>query len=228
MPGAWEILKVRQHRVLMVTITPPELKVSLQWARMLRALWLPPDSITIDLRGLPFHAARNAALKYALDGGFGSLFFLDSDTVPFPDVVRRLLEAGRDLIGGLYYRRGPPFKPAAGNAGRDQAGELTILDLQPHHPGDIIPVDFLPSGCTLISRRCMEALRAAYPRPFDWGVDIVRVPDGNGGLLPPFSEDFIFSWRCRELGYQPWLHTGVVCAHELSAVATSRGVEVPE
>ena len=176
------------------------------------------------MAGLPYHAARNRVVKMALDQGFGWVFFLDTDTVPPPRVVAHLLQTGRDLVGALYFRRYPPYDAAASILSKDAKGNTVQSRLPPYQPGEILPVDFLPTGCTLISRRCIEAMFAHFPRPYDWGFDIAPVPDGMGGALPGFSEDYIFSWRAKTIGFQPYLHTGLVCQHEMIGVVTDQGL----
>ena len=229
MPGAWEIIELQRRRVLLATISPADAKVTKFWARRVAMMQMPPGSAILDPGGMPYHAARNLALKTAYDGGFGYLFFLDDDVIPPADMVLRLIEASRDFIGGLYFRRYPPYDPASGigviEKGKEQDERAVRTILPPHNPGDIIPIDFLASGSTLLSRQCIETLLKAFPRPYDWGVDIAAVPDGFGGELPKFSEDFILSYRAKELGFQPWLHTGIICPHIMTGVATNKGLE---
>lgn len=217
MPGSWEILELRRNRVLVVTISPPDFKVSMNWARMLRNLELPPLSFTMDVKGPPYGHARNIGVKVALDEGFGHLFFLDADVIAPPNTVTQLLAAGRDFIGALYYKRSPPYKPAAGVTVW-QGQEMAEGDLPPFNFGDVIPIDFLPAGATLISRRCLEAVLAKYPRPFEWQGDI-DTPGYN------ISEDYNFSLKAADCGFRPWLATGLVCQHELVVAATARGLE---
>lgn len=216
-PGAWEIIDARRQRVLCAILCPPDMKVSLQWANMFRGLQFPPNSDKIEIRGLPFGPARNAAVKQALDGGYNHLFFLDADTIPPLDVIPRLVAMERDFIGALYYQRFPPYHPAAA-LGRQENWRVVRQELGDFVFGDVIPVNFLPCGATLISRRCLETVIAKYPRPFEWTLDIDQPGQGS-------SEDYDFSMKAASLGFQAWLATGLVCKHEIMMVATSRGVE---
>lgn len=225
MSGAWEILEARRKRALVVVITPPDPKVTLRWANMLRKTALPTAECQwMFTGGMPYGPARNQALVTALEGGFNWLAFLDSDTLPPPNWILKLMETQRDFVSALYHHKDAPYYPVAKNF-RIVEGKLEVLQLQPFAQGEIIPVDFLPTGALLISRRCMEAVRRKYPRPFEWGLDVARVP-GDNGLLPSVSEDYMYSLRAKELGFQPWLHTGIVAAHELPAIATAKGIEV--
>jgi hypothetical protein len=232
MPASWEILEARRNRVLITTIYPADGKVSMEWTSAMAHLQVKPDWQVMNPSGFPYHVARNAGVKVALDNKFGWLFFLDSDVVPPVDIIMKLLASGRDLVGAVYRQRYPPYRIAAfttaPNPNPDDPSPA-MGPLPPHAPGDIIPVDFLAAGATLISRRCLEAVVAEWPRPYDWAVDPMgQVPDGKGGFLPRMSEDYLFSWRAKLLGYQPWLHTGIECFHELMMRVGPHGPEPPQ
>lgn len=204
-------------------INPPELKVSFAWADAWRNLQWPPGSQPMRAVGMPFGPARNHCLKTALDNGFSHLFFLDCDVVTGPDTIYKLLATGKDIVGGIYRQRFPPYKiasfmkklvPVPGQPGRMS---IEKADIPPFNPGDVIPVDFLPTGCSLYSRRAMEAVLARYPKPFEWTLDI----DAPGSGL---SEDFSFCDKAASLGIRSFLHTGIECSHELAMAITHNGL----
>ena len=226
MPAAWEILNIRKSRTLVVAITPSDHRVSMRWTIMNRGMALPPGSEFMLVSGMPYGPARNQGLKLAIDGDFGYLAFLDTDTLPPLDWVMRLIATQRDLVGCIYHQRFPPFHATAFLEGVNEHGDVDKLPLPPHQRGDVIPVDFLATGATLYSRRCIEAVRSKHPRPFEWGIDITKIP-GDDGPLPNFSEDYMFSIRARDLGFQPWLATGIEAQHETTVVSTGRGLEMP-
>lgn len=227
MPGAWDILRVRQQRLLIATPAPPDLKVSMGWAASIRELQVPLGSDFMKIVGLPIAGCRNRALVTALDGGYGGLFFLDADTVVPANCITELVASGRDVIAAQYFQRYPPFKSAHAVIATNEKGEQYRGDIPPHAPGAIVPVDFLATGATYYSRRALEALRANFRRPFEWGVDIAPVPGDNNVDLPPISEDYMASLRLKVLGFQPWLHTALMCKHEFMAVATEKGADMP-
>lgn len=226
MPGSWETLEMRRNRVLVAVIQRSGDRVSFEWAKTLRGIQLPNLSAITDIKGYPYDAARNRAARICLDNGFGYLFFLDTDVLVPHDVVTKLMETGRDLIGALYRRRHPPFDLLAANIGKDPKGEMTPMSLENYRPGEIVSVDFLPTGATLISRRCLETMFARFPRPYTWAYDVAPVPDGVGGSLPQVSEDYIFSLRAKAIGFTPWVATGLWCSHEIDGVlASEKGTE---
>lgn len=186
-------------------------------ARVLSALEEPFDGYLYDI----------STEEERFVGGVGGFLLHNSDILPPADTIPRLIETGRDLIGALYTRRGPPFDIVAGRATHDKDGKHTGFKMPPYNQGDIVPVDVLGMGMTLISRRCVQAIMAAHPRPFAWGLDLESVREESGALIPRTSEDFVFCLRSAECGYQPWVHTGITARHELLAVATPGGVAMP-
>jgi hypothetical protein len=216
MPGSWEIVATRQNRILVAVLMPPSQLVSMDFAQMLRTLNLPPGSDFMRVVGMPFGPGRNQAAKAALDGGY-NLAFLDADMRCEPDAFLRLQQTGLDLVGGLYYQRFHPYLPCVFNMGRDQQGNIVKVPVTGWKPGDIFPAHFIPSGLTYHSHRFLQALFARFPRPWEWGVDTAPVP-AEEGQVPPFSEDFTLSFRAVQMGFQPYMHSGVVGVHEVRAI----------
>jgi hypothetical protein len=226
MPAAWEIIESRRNSTLIVTITPPSWSVTVEWAQRFRKMWTPPNSDIAMLAGMPYGQARNMALKTALDKNYQWLAFLDADTLPPNDWLKTLLDTGHQYIAGMYHQRFPPFSAVHATA-TVKEGELTRGPFPAHTPGEIVPVAFLATGLTLISRQVMEAVLAKFNRPFEWGLDIARVPaEEDGEYLPAFSEDFMFAYRAATVGYQGWVHTGVQADHEMSGIVDMKGFRV--
>jgi len=217
MPGSWEIHKIREERVLLGIIYSSDADVSINYAQHMRTLQLPPDSDFIRVGGLPYGPARNQAAKMALEKGY-NLAFLDSDVRVEPDAFMRLMETKLMIVSGLYYQRFNPYQPVIFNEGKDEKGTVVRIPVAGWNPGDIVPCTFVPSGLTIYRLGLLKDMFANFPLPFMWGVDIAPVPDTNGMQAPPMSEDFTFSWRAKQLGYQPFIHTGIVGLHETRAV----------
>lgn len=221
MPGSWEITQVRQNRILIGILMPPDGAVTLDYAQAIRGLQVPPGSDFMRVIGLPWGPARNQAAKTALDNGF-HLAFLDSDVRVEPDAFMKLLATGLDIVSGLYYQRFFPYQPVAFNPSQDQQGNIIRVPVTGWNPGDIFPATFIPSGLTIYRRRLLAALFSRFERIFEWGVDVKPIPMEGGGQVPPFSEDFVLSWRALQLGFQPFVHSGVVGLHEVRGVVGPR------
>jgi hypothetical protein len=164
--------------------------------------------------------ARNNAMATFLDRGEEShLLTWDSDiecvgTTSGANAIRRLLDAGKDIVGGLY----------ALKAGVD--GKLASQPLE--HPvvldGGLIKMRWLSTGFMMISRQAAEKMVAQYPDQMYvadgdmsgkevcglYNPYIVRDKDGKGKLL---SEDWAICQRWLDMGGEIWADTSIVLNH---------------
>jgi glycosyltransferase involved in cell wall biosynthesis len=217
---AWELKQLRDKRVLIATISPPDGRVTYQWAKAYKEMLEPPGSDALVVQGLPYGVARNYAVKAFMDNDYGYLFFLDSDIILPKDVLFRLIDTGFPLIGCYYTKRIAPFEPCFYNVKKseEKEGLYDKVAITGWNYGDIVPCVMLPAGATLIHRSVFEKMFAAgITKPFEWTLDI----DNPGGG----SEDFNFSIRAVGLGIQPFVHTGIQARHETLAVCGVRGIE---
>ena len=200
MPGAWEQSSFVLCVVLHTDIT------SIAWAFGLRNLKIPGQ--VIGLAGMTYDHARNAGAMQALDAGATHVFFLDSDIIPPPDAILKLLAHNQPIISGLYCRRSPPVG-------------VPVMQRPPgqwitQYPANqVIDVDVVGAGCLLIRRDVLEKLPPQRPEAgkhwFDWRVDTQGCPITNG--IPPMSEDFTFCLHAKKMGYPILVDTSVVCRH---------------
>jgi len=195
--GSWE----NQHSVFAAVLHTDTTTIS--WAFGLRVLQIP--GIIEGFAGMPFDHARNIAAMKSLEYGASHIFFIDSDVIPPPDAVMRLLAHKKPVISGVYCRRSPPegvpvmMKPL---------GQWVT-----QYPANaVIEVDVVGSGCLLIERSVLETLPPQRPGKhwFDWRVDMQ-------GVLPVgqcLSEDFTFCMAVREkLGIPILVDTSIQCKH---------------
>ena len=218
MGSSWELKSLKENRVLVATISPPDGKVSYQWARAWKDLQLPPGSDGAIIQGLPFGVARNYCVSTLLEKGFAYLFFLDSDIWVPADTVMRLIKTGLPLIGCYYTHRFPPYDPCYYAAAKNEEGKLVKVPLSGWNFGDIVPCSFMPSGACLIHRSVFEKMLASgIKKPYAWSLDI----DEPTGM----SEDYDFSLKCVSIGITPYMHSGIQARHECLATCGVRGIE---
>lgn len=216
--SSWERKKLAENRVMLSTISPPDGKVSYQWARSWRELQLPPGSDNLVVQGLPYGVARNYAVKEVIKEGFAWLFFMDSDIILPNDAVMRLLETKLHLISCYYTHRFPPYNPCFYDARKNEEGKIDKVDVTGWNFGDILPVAFLPSGACLIHHSVFEKMfQTGIKKPYEWTLDI----DATSGV----SEDYAFSLKALSIGIQPYVHTGIQAGHECLATVGLRGIE---
>lgn len=102
--------------------------------------------------------ARAGALAKFIASSASHLMFIDADIGFTPDQVFRLLDAGRDMVGGLYVRKPdhtdkkPPileYEPLPGPSAADAEGFQQVGEIG--------------AGFLLISRAAVERLNRGYP-----------------------------------------------------------------
>lgn len=145
----------------------------------------------------PFAVARNHQAKLFLDTPATHCLFIDSDTIPPPGTVDRLLGYDQAIVGLPV--------PAAGRGGTAWPVALLDTGCDDEHGtrrhavayeaitrGGLIDVDGMGLACCLIRRDVFEALSPP------WFVDQLT-PEGGLHL----EADLWFCRRAREAGFQP-------------------------
>lgn len=206
MPASWELPR---YGPVLVGVLHVDV-VTTAWAMGLRKLELPGGGAVVPVAGMPFDMARNVLAMQALDAGAEWLFFLDSDVIPPPDAVRRLIDRDLPIVSGLYARRSPPHAvPVAIKNG---------AWLTQYKPGELVDVDLVGAGCLLIHHSVLRNLPPVKPGRhwFSWQVDLKGVEPQEWCL----SEDFVWCRWAQKHGYRIILDTSVVCRHVGSAQST--------
>lgn len=133
--------------------------------------------------------ARDLSAETAIAEQAEYLFFIDHDVILPTKALLRLVARDADIASGLYFTRSKPPFP------------LVFVDGHPTMdwtPGDVVQVDAVGMGCTLIRRELFEQLEPPW-----------FVTTGQG------TEDTHFCRRLREeLGIRPVVDTGISCVHK--------------
>ncbi len=136
-----------------------------------------------------------------LNGGEDYWLSFDDDNPPTRNPLD-LVELDCDVIGC-------PTPVWSNTKEGDRPFYLNALDAKPngyapHEPCEgLQEVDAIGSGCFLVSRRVMEALKDQKPFARQWGDD---------GLVT-LSGDFSFSRKVKAAGFSVWAHFDYVCDH---------------
>lgn len=148
-------------------------------------------SVWFNLGSL-IYTSRDEIAKRALMDEADLVMWFDSDMVFNADTLKRMLafiEAGHDMVTGVYYRRKPPFSPTIFKTMdinlEDQTAEWEEFDVVPEEPFEVGACGF---GCVLMKTEIFVAVFAKFGYMF--------TPIGNVG------EDIAFCWRARQCGYK--------------------------
>jgi len=153
--------------------------------------------------------ARNICVDLAVRHQYQWLLFIDHDTCPPPDTMIKMnqymLDGRVPVVGGLYRAKGYPPEPLV-YRGR---GNGYYKDWK---PGDMVWVDGLPMGCTLINVGLLAAMHDASPEYEVGGHKVRRVfhTPGEVGLDKDTGEWRTISgtedlWWCTRVMQEGWL-----------------------
>jgi hypothetical protein len=134
------------------------------------------------------------------------ILWLDVDEIyPF-DIIQKLVEADKDVIGTVYFKRNKPHDPVVyiKNGKTDLPYTPVDLSASPRKP---LEVDGIGFGGMMVRREVFEKLGedkwATYGKNF-------HIPTAN---IHKESHDLIFCQRCQKHGYKIWVHNGVYALH---------------
>lgn len=148
-------------------------------------------NIEYELRGHSLvYLAREDAAKYFLTTDCDSLLFLDSDMVPPPDTISRLVAHDRPIVSALAFRRVPNYEPCIFKHVGNEGGEIYH-----DYPKGLIEVAGTGMACTLIKKEVFEKVPQPWFTPGKLG------------------EDLMFCKRVTEAGIPIYCDTTLLCGH---------------
>lgn len=152
--------------------------------------------------------AYNAATKWMMEKPIEYLFTLEDDNIPpwnaHITLIEAMIEHGYDVLGGLYRAKAPRGMHMAWGDPAKSDRDITCRDATSFIADrEIMEVNAVPTGCTVIRRNVLEALAledGTWFRQF-------ACPTGVKG------HDIDFSLRARESGFKLGIHCGVLVGH---------------
>lgn len=171
-------------------------------------------SVWFNLGSL-IYTSRNEIAKRALLDEADLVMWFDSDMVFNPDTLQRLLkiiDAGADMVTGIYYRRTPPFTPTIFKTMEidevERKAVFTQFDEIPDEPFEVAACGF---GCVLMRSEMFVSVFAKFGNWFS--------PIGDIG------EDIAFCWRARQCGYQIIADPSIGLGHVAHTIITKEFFE---
>lgn len=188
------------HRGPSVAVLVPHgVEVPAAFALALRGLEVPEDAAFLGTNMRPLDAARNHLARRALELGATWTLWLDSDTVPPSDALRRLLALRVPFASGLYMIDADAGPKACAYA----RGENGYHALAGPFDGGSVELDGVGFGCALVHA---DILRRTPEPWFKWTYG-TATERGVG-------EDFFFCERVREAtGVRPVVDLGLHVGH---------------
>ena len=145
--------------------------------------------------------ARNGLVQLCLKNNNDYLFFNDDDQNPDKDILTKMVELDKDIVGC----------PISSRNGRE---ELALYDKKGNRINDFKKtqeVGAVGMGSTLIKRKVLEEIIKVYPAPFQFE-NAIEIKD-NKEILVEYSEDINFCKRAGELRFEIWCMADVKSFH---------------
>lgn len=153
------------------------------------------------------YTAREAMADYVVDSGATHLLFIDSDMTPPPETIVKLLEADKDIISAMIFKRAYPYQPCfytkcrvvwGKEGGKEVCKPIMEGPMEPETwPNDgVFEMEGVGTACTMIKREVFEGMERPWFFP-----------------LPNMGEDLAFCVKARKAGFKVWTHFGVDCGH---------------
>lgn len=168
--------------------------------------WMPWDNIaTVTSTYLP--SARNEIHNIFLENHDTShLLMLDSDVLPPPRLIEKLMLHRKDMVGGWYRKKEKhPVevngeiqilqRPVVHDFDRTDENGVSYYVQRLHAGKGLESVSAAGAGCWLMSRKVAEALGKS---PYDMN---------SGG------EDMVICKKITDLGFKLWIDWDIACAH---------------
>lgn len=173
------------------TIGVPHLEmVNSEFMHSYTGLSLPPHTQASYVKGSLVMKARNDIAE-SMKGDW--LLFIDSDMTFPKDALERLLAHNLDIVGGLCFRKVPPYNPTIY---RKLPGQLKWDWVQNYPRDSLFEVDATGCAFLLIKKKVFDKM----PKPwFEYNKNI--------------GEDLFFCHKAKELGFKIHIDSSVKIGH---------------
>lgn len=162
------------------------------------------------LNGVRTDKNRNIIVQKFLEEDFDYLLFLDTDMVYPADMLIKYIESGKELVGGVYYKRSAPHYPVVYKFSGNPDTPFNAIDPTMFERNKLIEVDGLGTGGMFIAKSVFNKLEVAGQNPWFYYGENYHLPTKSPGQT---THDLMFCKKCRESGVQIYVHTGVQMGH---------------
>jgi glycosyltransferase involved in cell wall biosynthesis len=162
----------------------------------------------IIVERMSWAAARNECIRRCRGNNFEWAFFIDDDVFIPENALDLMLRANKDIVSGIYWTKTENPAPVIFK----EMGKGPMYEFE---PDQVIPIGGSGAGCLLINMRFFDKFDEAGLPYFveNW---VYTDPQGMK-MKCPIGEDHYFFLKAKELGFQAYAHTGILCDHYDSA-----------
>lgn len=157
--------------------------------------------------GVMTSSNRNFILKQCLEEDIDAILWLDTDQIYPADILKLMVDSGKDIIGSIYYRRTEPHDPNVFVDGNNPVKPYRIVDTTKIQKGQIVEVDGLGFGGMFVKMSVYQTMGddkwMRYGRNFG-------IPEEMEDQL---SHDLVFCRTAKQYGYKIYVHGSVRCGH---------------
>ena len=179
--------------------------VPARFAQSLASLQSVDETKVMFNAGSLVYMSRETLAVHAVKMEADYMFWLDSDMVFEPDILRRMMQTAKDadldFLTACYFRRSSPYTPVL-YSGLDFDGEACkweeLKDLPPADSG-LFEVEGCGFGCVLMKTDIILDVKGKFGKLF--------TPIGGTG------EDLSFCWRARQCGYKIMCDPSIPIGH---------------
>ncbi len=146
--------------------------VSIQFMQAFMAMEKPEGTEISYLESIIIHIAREHFAKIAVEEGYDWVFFLDSDMIPAPNVLTKLLAADADIISAPCFKRIVPHD-ACFYKMLDVINDKVCLVGFSEWPQEVFECEAVGAACLLIRTRALKQIEPPWFAPlYNTGEDI--------------------------------------------------------
>jgi len=198
-------------KVLIACPTPELVKISVVSnliSIILHARRLPDVEVGFSYKtGVRTDRNRNEILKIGLEQGYSHILWLDTDMLFPVNIVEKYLEADKDIVGCLYFKRGYPYTPIGSYKSKKKEFSYNPLEPQSLPKNQVIEVDGLGFGGMMVKSSVYQTM--GEDKWCKYGEEY-HIPLEGGNHL---THDFYFCRKAQEHGVHIYLHTGIKPGH---------------
>lgn len=172
-----------------------------------------PDDVELTFQyffGYNIDQVRNLIAHWAIH--FDYLFSVDSDIVLPKDCLIKMLGHNKDMVSGVYIQR-KPGQEILEIYRKNQYGGVSNVPFIQLQPAGLHPIDGCGFGCVLVKSEVIR--RIGYPQ---------FVYKSALDHKDTISEDVYFCTRARELGFEIFADSTIVCNHIGSTVFVPKDI----